>query len=94
MRAGDKAWFQGKEASTSEARLPLGACLLCGAPYVPDAQLAWALRRVDEKLALGAADRGTLQRSLNVCMQCRRKSIGEVREAKRILASLARRTSA
>lgn len=94
LRFGDKAWFQGKETSTSEARLPLRACLLCGAPYVPDAQLNWALRRVDEKLELGADDRNSLQRSLTICMQCRRTSISEVREAKSILASLARRTSA
>jgi len=94
LRAGHKGWFQRKEASLSEARLSVGACLLCGGPYVPGAQLAWALRRVDEKLAVGAADRSTLQRSLNVCTQCRRKSIGEVREAKSILASLARRASA
>jgi len=94
LRVGDQAWFQGKDASTSEARLPLRACLLCGAPYVPDAQLKWALRRIDEKLELGAAERNRLQRSLNVCVQCRRKSIGEVREAKSILASLAKRTLA
>jgi Ni,Fe-hydrogenase III small subunit/Fe-S-cluster-containing hydrogenase component 2 len=94
LRAGDNAWLQGKEASTSEARLPLRACFLCGAPYVPDAQLNWALRRVDEKLELGAADRSRWQRSLNICMSCRRKSIGEVREAKRILAALATRASA
>lgn len=94
LRAGHKGWFQRKEASLSEARLSVGACLLCGAPYVPGAQLTWALRRIDEKLAVGGADRSTLQRSLNVCTQCRRKSIGEVREAKGILASLARRSSA
>ena len=94
LRFGDRVWFQGKETSTSEARLPLRTCLLCGAPYVPDAQLNWALRRVDEKLDLGADDRSRWQRSVNICMQCRRKSLSEVREAKRILASLATRTSA
>lgn len=94
LRVGEKAWFQAKEASTSEARLALRACLLCGAPYAPDAQLNWALRRADEKLALGADHRSDVQRSLNICPQCRRTSISEVRAAKRILVSLARRTPA
>jgi len=90
LRAGYKEWFRKKDASLSEARLSAGNCLLCGAPYMPEAQVAWALRRLDEKLELGA-DRGAARRSLSICMPCRRKSIGEVREAKRILASLARR---
>jgi len=56
--------------------------------------VAWALRRMDEKLALGASERGMVERSLGVCTQCRRKNIAEVREAKRALASLARGSSA
>jgi formate hydrogenlyase subunit 6/NADH:ubiquinone oxidoreductase subunit I len=94
LRAGQKEWFQQKDASLSEAHLPVRHCRLCGAPYMPEAQLAWALRRMDEKLALGASDRGMVQRSLGICMQCRRKSIAAVREAKRILATLARGSSA
>lgn len=93
LRAGRKEWFQAKDASLSEARLSVGACILCGAPYVPGAQLTWALRRIDEKLAVDTADRNALQRSLNVCPRCRRRNIGEVREAKGILASLARGSS-
>jgi len=49
---------------------------------------------MDEKLVLGASERGIVERSLGTCMQCRRRSIPEVREAKRILASLARESSA
>ena len=94
LRAGRKEWFQAKDASLSEVRLSVKNCRLCGAPYMPDAQVAWALRRMDEKLALGAADRGMVESSVSVCMQCRRKNIGEVREAKRVLASLARGVSA
>jgi ech hydrogenase subunit C len=93
LRAGRKEWFLTKDASRSEAQLPARRCLRCGAPYLADAQVAWVLRRLDEKLALGA-DRGAVERSLGICMECRRKDIGEVREAKRILASLARRPSA
>jgi ech hydrogenase subunit C len=90
LRAGRKEWSQAKDASVSEARLSVKRCHLCGAPYMPDAQVAWALRRMDEKLALGASDRDGVERSLGVCMQCRRKSIAEVRAAKSVLASLAR----
>ena len=94
LRAGQKAWFQAKDASLSEAHLAVGHCHLCGAPYVPEAQMAWALRQLDEKLALGASERGMVERSLGICTQCRRKNIAEVREAKRVLASLARGSSA
>lgn len=94
LRAGRTEWFQAKEASLSEARLAVKRCRLCGAPYTPEAQVAWALRRTDEKLALGAADRSMLESRLGICMQCRRKRIAEVREAKRILAALARGASA
>ncbi len=94
LRAGRKEWFQAKDASFSEARLSVRHCRLCGAPYLPEAQVAWALRRMDEKRAFGASDRDGVVRSLGICMQCRRKSIAEVREAKRILASLVRGASA
>ncbi len=90
LRAREKAWFRAKASSASEARLGLRACSFCGAPYAPDTQLSWALRRVDEKLAMDGADRAALRRSLHVCTQCRRTSIAEVRAAKTILASLAR----
>ena len=90
LRAGRKEWFRTKEASLSEAHLALKTCRLCGTAFMPDAQVSWALARMDEKLALGASDRGTVERSLGTCMQCRRRSITEVREAKRVLASLAR----
>jgi formate hydrogenlyase subunit 6/NADH:ubiquinone oxidoreductase subunit I len=94
LRAGEKAWFQAKDASLSEAHLAVSHCRLCEAPHMPEAQVAWALRRMDEKLALGASDRGMVEHSLGICIQCRRKNIAEVREAKRALASLARRSSA
>jgi formate hydrogenlyase subunit 6/NADH:ubiquinone oxidoreductase subunit I len=94
LRAGRKEWFEAKETSLSEARLSVRRCRLCGAPHMPEAQVAWALRRLDDQLVLGATDREMVERCLGICMQCRRKSIAEVREAKRILASLARGTSA
>jgi Ni,Fe-hydrogenase III small subunit/Fe-S-cluster-containing hydrogenase component 2 len=94
LRGGHREWFQTKDASLSEASLGVKTCRLCGEPYVPEAQVAWALRRMDEKLALGTSDRSIVERSLGTCMQCRRKCIAEVREAKRILASLATGSSA
>lgn len=94
LRAGRTEWFEAKEASRSDAHLSVRQCRLCGAPYMPEAQVAWALRRLDERLALGVTDREMVERCLGICMQCRRKSIAEVREAKRILASLSRGASA
>ena len=91
LHAGEKAWFREKDASTSEARLQRRTCLVCGTPFLPDAQMNWAMNRVEEKLELGAGERSKLQRSLNLCMQCRRNSISEVREAKSLLTSLASR---
>lgn len=93
LRDGEKPWCFTRDASASEARLRRSACRVCGAPLPPEAQLAWALGRVDEKLALGPDDRRALVERLAVCPACRRSRLGEVREAKRLLAGLARRAA-
>lgn len=86
----EKAWFSDKEVSRSEARLPLVRCLACGAPYVPAEQVAWAMRKLDETLRMDDAVRARVGRSASICPTCRRNSFEQIREAKRILAALAK----
>lgn len=86
----EKSWFSDKEASRSEARLPLASCLACGAPHVPAEQVAWAMRKLDEALRMDDAVRARVRRSASICPACRRNSFTEIREAKRILATLAK----
>jgi hypothetical protein len=93
LRPGDPSWYRGKGASTSEAALPLAQCGVCGAAFMPEAQLAWAMRRVEERRALEAADREAFRRSLHVCMACRRSRVPDVREGKRLLTLLEKKTA-
>jgi Ni,Fe-hydrogenase III small subunit/formate hydrogenlyase subunit 6/NADH:ubiquinone oxidoreductase subunit I len=93
LRPGDPSWYRDKGASKSEAILPLTRCSICGARFIPEAQVEWALKRVDERRTLDQADRLALQQSLNICMSCRRSRIPDVREAKRLLTSLERKAS-
>ncbi len=93
LRAGEKPWVLARDASVSEARLRRSACRVCGGPLPPEAQLAWALARADEKLALGPDGTPALAARLAVCPACRRSHLGEAREAKRLLAIRARRAA-
>jgi hypothetical protein len=51
------------------------------------------MRRVEERRALDAADREAFRRRLHVCTACRRSRIPDVREAKRLLTSLEKKTA-
>jgi hydrogenase-4 component H len=93
LRSGDAAWFREKGASKSEATLPLARCGICGEGFIPEAQIAWAMKTVGDKRVLAAADRVALQARLGVCMECRRSRIPDVREAKRLLTTLERSAS-
>jgi ferredoxin len=93
LRPGDPSWYRAKGASTSEAALPLARCGICGGAFMPEAQLAWAMRRVEERRPVDAADREAFRHRLHVCMECRRSRIPDVREAKRLLTSLERKTA-
>ncbi len=86
----EKSWFSDKDASRSEARLSLASCLACGAPYVPTEQVAWAMRKLDGARRMDEALRARVGRSASICPTCRRNSFEEIREAKRILAALAK----
>jgi ech hydrogenase subunit C len=93
LRSGDAAWCREKGGSKSEATLPLARCGICGGGFIPEAQIAWAMKSVSDKRALTPADRAALQGRLGVCMTCRRGRIPDVREAKRLLTSLERKAS-
>ena len=93
LRSGDAAWCRERGGSKSEATLPLARCEICGGGFIPEAQIAWAMRSVSDKRALTPADRVALQGRLGICMACRRSRIPDVREAKRLLASLERTAS-
>jgi len=93
LRSGDAAWFREKGASKSEATLPLARCGICGAGFIPEAQIEWAMKTVNDKRTMAQADRVALQGRLRICMACRRNRIPDVREAKRLLASLERTAS-
>jgi ech hydrogenase subunit C len=93
LRSGDLSWCREKRGSKSEATLPLAGCAICGRGFIPEAQIAWAMKTVSDKRALKPADRVALQGRLGVCMDCRRSRIPDVRDAKRLLASLERTAS-
>lgn len=88
----DKLWFEDKEIATSEATIELKKCVLCGLPFVASKQVDWAMKKIEEKLRIPQEVHDQLLRNNSICTDCRRKGINEVKEAKKILASLALRT--
>lgn len=93
LRSGDPMWSRERGASRSEARLPLARCTICGRGFLPEAQIEWAMKTVSAKRALTPGDRVALEGRLGICATCRRDRIPDVREAKRLLASLERTAS-
>jgi Ni,Fe-hydrogenase III small subunit/formate hydrogenlyase subunit 6/NADH:ubiquinone oxidoreductase subunit I len=89
LTCNDKPWFTDKETATSEASFELKECLLCGLPFVSSRQVEWAMEKIEEKLHIPEKAHDQLSRSSNICADCRRKDINEVKEAKKTLASLA-----
>lgn len=88
----DKPWLGDKEAATAEATLELKKCLLCGLPFVASKQVDWAIKKIEEKLRIPQEAHDQLLRTSSICPDCRRKSINQVTEAKKILTSIAIRT--
>ena len=88
----DKPWCEDKKAAISEATVELKKCLLCGLPFTSSRQIDWAMKKIEEKLSIPKEAHDELLRSSSICTDCRRKGISEVKEAKKILASLAIRT--
>ncbi len=93
LRSGDGAWCREKGASKSEASLALATCSVCGGGFIPEAQIEWAMKTINEKRALAQVDHLALRSRLGICMACRRSRIPDVREARRLLASLDRAAS-
>jgi len=93
LRSGDAAWCREKGGSKSEVTLPLARCDVCGSGFIPEAQIEWAMKTVNDKRTLTQDDRVALQGRLRICMPCRRSRIPDVGEAKRLLTSLERTAS-
>lgn len=87
----DKPWFEDKEAAKSETTVELKKCLLCGSLFVPSKQVDWALKKFEDKFPISKEVHDQLLRNSNICTDCR-KSIDEIKEAKKILTSIAIRT--
>jgi Ni,Fe-hydrogenase III small subunit/Fe-S-cluster-containing hydrogenase component 2 len=85
----DKPWFENKETAISEATVELKKCLLCGLPFASSRQINWAMERIEEKLRIPKEAHDQLFTYSSICADCRRKGIDKVKEAKKILASLA-----
>jgi len=85
----DKPWCKDKETAASEATIELKKCLLCGLPFTASKQVDWAIKKIEEKLGIPGKAHDQLLRTSSICTDCRNKSISEVKEAKKILASIA-----
>lgn len=85
----DKPWFEDKETAKSAATIELKKCLLCELPFVASRQVDWAVKKIEEKLRIPEEVHGQLLRASSICPDCRKKSINEIKEAKKILASIA-----
>jgi Ni,Fe-hydrogenase III small subunit/ferredoxin len=83
-----KPWFGDKTASCSVTNVMMNQCSVCGSPDVPADQLVWELAKVSENINLSADIREGLLRSASMCPKCRRSSIDETREGRKILAMI------
>ena len=66
-------------------------CRVCGSYYVPSKQIRWAIERIMEKAVVYKNLRKELEDAMQICPECRRKIVN-IRNAKRLLASLAIKT--
>ena len=62
-------------------------CAVCGAYFVPNRQIKWALERLNEKVPAYSEFGSLLKSAMQICTNCR-KEIGNIRNAKRLLAQL------
>jgi Ni,Fe-hydrogenase III small subunit/NAD-dependent dihydropyrimidine dehydrogenase PreA subunit len=85
----DKPWFENKETAISKATVELKKCLLCGLPFVSSRQIDWAMERIEEKLRIPKEAHDQFFTNSSICTDCRRKGFDKVKEAKKILVSLA-----
>ncbi len=74
-----------------EGRVELARCTECGEAFLPKPQIEWILKRISEEKPQLYKELGEdIQRSMKICIECRRK-INSIREAKRLLARINRR---
>ncbi len=86
-----RPWCEDKKTAISAATVALKKCLVCDLSFVSSQQVDWAMRKIDQKLRIPQETRNQLLRSSSLCPNCRRQSISHIKEAKRILTSIATR---
>lgn len=62
-------------------------CSECGTHYIPEKQIEWALKRINEKIPAYGEFLSRLRESMDTCVNCR-KDTGHIRSAKRLLTEL------
>ncbi|MEM3174140.1 MAG: hypothetical protein QXU02_04540, partial [Candidatus Bathyarchaeia archaeon] len=77
-----------RQATMVSNEVDLLSCAICGGVFFPEKQIDWALKRVTmEKVPAYSEFSGEILNAMRICVKCRR-SIGNIREAKRLLSKL------
>ncbi len=80
-----------KETAYVTNEVEMLRCHICGSYYVPSEQIKWAIGRIMDKVAAYRDLRKRLEDAMQICPTCRRK-IGNIENAKRLLANLTIKT--
>ncbi|MEM1550749.1 MAG: 4Fe-4S binding protein [Candidatus Bathyarchaeia archaeon] len=77
-----------RQVTRIENEVDLLTCMICGNAFFPEKQIDWALNRiVEEKVPSYKAFKGTIQKAMEICTNCR-KGIWNIRKAKKLLTEL------
>ncbi len=76
-----------RETTNVTNEVDLQACVSCNGYFVPQPQIEWALRRIEENVPEFREFSEQLKSATSICVDCRREIDG-IRDAKKILAQL------
>lgn len=77
-----------RQATMVSNEVDLLSCAVCGGAFFPEKQIDWALKRIAvEKVPAYSEFSGEILNAMRICAKCRR-SIGNIKEAKRLLSKL------
>jgi len=76
-----------RDAMNVKNEVELARCCSCGAYFLPEEQIKWALARVTEKVQRSKEYSRDLGQAVRICYQCR-KQIANIRRAKKVLYSI------
>lgn len=76
-----------RDAMNVKNEVDLARCCSCGAYFLPEEQIKWALARVTEKVQRSKDYSRGLDQAVRICHQCR-EQIANIRRAKNILYSI------